>query len=135
MCSSDLGKFTLAVEGAGTFTIERSRVEWLYLSKSAPPDAYEGPSGPMGLAGWETGGPAGTSWDYADGALIARAANPITRRFEAMSERLDIEFSASDGGNAMRGLTLWIQPGLQAQGYSKGSVYLRFQANNVNANA
>ncbi len=127
------GKFQLTIEGAGTLEIDRSRVEWLHLSKSAPPDAYEGPSGPMGLAGWDTGG-AG-AWDYADGALIARAAMPLTRRFEALSDRLDLEFSASDGGNAIRGLTLWLQPGLASRGYSKGSVYLRFQANNITANS
>ncbi len=130
------GKFRLAIEGAGNFEIDRSKVEWLHLSKSVPPDAYEGPTGPMGLAGWDTGGPAGASaWDYADGALIARAAMPLTRRFEALSDRTDIEFSASDGGSAIRGLTLWLHPGLQSQGYSKGSIYLRFQANNISANA
>lgn len=129
------GKFSLAIEGAGNFEIDRSKVEWLHLSKGTPPDAYEGPTGPMGLAGWDTGGQAGSAWDYADGALIARAAMPLTRRFEALSDRLDLEFSASDGGSAVRGLTLWLHPGLQSQGYSKGSVYLRFQANNISANA
>jgi len=129
------GKFSLAVEGAGNFEIDRSKVEWLHLAKGTPPDAYEGPTGPMGLAGWDIGGQAGAAWDYADGALIARAAMPLTRRFEALSDRLDLEFSASDGGNAVRGLTLWLHPGLQSQGYSKGSVYLRFQANNISANA
>jgi hypothetical protein len=130
------GKFRLAVPGAGEIEIERGNIEWLYLSKTLPPDAYEGPTGPMGLAGWDTGG-SGTSgaWDYADGALVARAAMPLTRRFEALSDRMDIEFSASDGGNAIRGLTLWLQPGLQSRGYSKGSVYLRFQANNITANS
>jgi len=130
------GKFRLAIEGAGVMEIERNKVEWLHLSKSAPPDAYEGPTGPMGLAGWDTGGSSGTgAWDYADGALVARAAMPIMRRFEVLSDKTDIEFSASDGGNAIRGLTLWLQPGLQSRGYSKGSVYLRFQANNISANS
>lgn len=129
------GKFRLAIEGAGTFEIERSRIEWLHLSKAAPPDAYEGPTGPMGLAGWEMPGAAGAgAWDYADGALIARAAMPLTRRFEALADRTEIEFSASDGGNAMRGLTFLIQPGLQSGGYPRGTLYLRFQANNINGN-
>jgi hypothetical protein len=130
------GKFRLAIPGAGDFEIERGKIEWLYLSRAAPPDAYEGPTGPMGLAGWDTGGSgAAGAWDYADGALAARAAMPLTRRFEALSDRMDIEFSASDGGNAIRGLTLWLQPGLTSRGYSKGSVYLRFQANNITANS
>ena len=130
------GKFRLAIPGAGDIEIERGKIEWLYLSKTTPPDAYEGPTGPMGLAGWDTGGSGGSgAWDYADGALAARAAMPLTRRFEALSDRMDIEFSASDGGNAIRGLTLWLQPGLTSRGYSKGSVYLRFQANNITANS
>ncbi len=136
LLSMTAGKFRLAVTGAGNLEIERDKVEWLHLSaKTTTPDAYEGPSGPMGLAGWDTGGPAGGgAWDYADGALVARAAMPLTRRFEALTDRMEIEFSASDGGNAIRGLTLWLQPGLQSRGYSKGSVYLRFQANTVTAN-
>jgi hypothetical protein len=130
------GKFQLAIPGAGNIEIERAKIEWLYLSKTAPPDAYEGPTGPMGLAGWDTGGSgASGAWDYADGALAARAAMPLTRRFEVLSDRMDLEFSASDGGNAIRGLTLWLQPGRASRGYSKGSVYLRFQANNITANA
>ena len=131
------GKFRLAIAGAGTLEIDRGKIEWLQLfSKTPPPDAYEGPTGPMGLAGWDTGGPGGAgAWDYADGALVARAAMPLVRRFEALSERLDIEFSASDGGNAICGLTLWLQPGLQSHGGSKGSVYLRFQTNTIAANS
>ena len=132
----EAGKFRLAIPGAGDIEIERGKIEWLYLSKGAPPDAYEGPTGPMGLTGWDTGGSGSAgAWDYADGALAARAAMPLTRRFDALSDRMDIEFSASDGGNAIRGLTLWLQPGLQSRGYSKGSVYLRFQANNITANS
>ena len=129
------GKFRLAIAGTGSIEIERGKIEWLQLfSKTPPPDAFEGPAGPMGLAGWDTGGASGASaWDYADGALIARAATQLTRRFEALTDRMEIEFSASDGGSAIRGLTLWLQPGLQSRGYSKGSVYLRFQANNITA--
>ena len=127
------GKFRLNLAGPVSLEIDRGKVEWLALSPGTPPDAYEGPLGPMGLAGWDTGGASG-AWDYADGALVARAANPITRRFEVLPDKVDLEFTASDGGNAIRGLTLWMQPGGQNRGYSKGSVYLRFQANNVNAN-
>jgi hypothetical protein len=130
------GVFHLEIDGAGAVEIDRSKVEWIYLSKANPPDAYEGPMGPMGLAGWETGGPAGSgAWDYADGALAARAAMPLTRQFDFLPEKMDLGFSASDGGNAIRGLTLWLQPGGQTRGYSKGSIYLRFQGNNISANS
>jgi hypothetical protein len=129
------GKFHLNLAGAGGIEIDRKQVEWLYLSGVAPPDSYEGPTGPMGLAGWDTGG-FGTDgpWDYADGALLARANGPIARRFEFLPDKVDIEFTASDGGKSIRGLTLWIQPGEPSRGYSKGSLYLRFQATNFSAN-
>jgi len=133
LTSFENGTFHLDIDGAGTVQIERGKVEWIHLSKTNPPDAYEGPLGPMGLAGWDTGGSG--AWDYADGALAARAAAPVTRQFDFLPERMDLEFSAGDGGNAIRGLTLWIQPGLQQRGYSKGSVYLRFQGNNVSVNS
>ncbi len=130
------GKFRLGIEGEGaaTIEIERAKIEWLQLFATPPPDAYEGPTGPMGRAGWDAFGAAGASaWDYADGALIARSATPIKRRFEALAERLEIEFSASDGGSAIRGLMFQIQPGLNVRGDSKGTVHLRFQSNNVSA--
>ena len=130
------GKFRLNLAGPVSVEVERGKVEWLHLSPNSPPDAYEGPFGPMGLAGWDAGGgTAGAAWDYADGALVARAAMPITRRFDVLPEKVDIEFTASDGGNAMRGLTLWIQPGEQNRGYSKGSVQLQFRANNITVNS
>ena len=132
LTSFEKGKFLLAVEGAGVVEIDRAHVEWLHLSKSGPPDTYEGPFGPMGLAGWDTSGGA---WDYADGSLAARSASALTRTFQILPDRLDLQFSASDGGNAIRGLTLWLQPAGKQRGYTKGSIYLRFQGNNVSVNA
>ena len=130
------GKFRLNLAGPVSIEIERSKVEWLYLSPKSPPDVYEGPIGPMGLAGWDAGGAAtGGAWDYADGALVARAAAPIARRFDVLPEKVDVEFTAGDGGNAMRGLTFWIQPGTQSRGYSKGSVQLQFRATSVNVSS
>ena len=129
------GKFRLGVDGATSMEIDREKVEWLHISKS-PSDAYEGPAGPMGLAGWDTGGAAGTgAWEYADGALIARAAMPVSRRLEVLGESVEIEFSAGDGGNAMRGVMFTIQPGPITRGYSKGSIHFRFQGNSINANS
>jgi hypothetical protein len=129
------GKFQVTIGEATRFEIERGRVEWLALGgKDAPsPDAYDGPVGAMGLSGWDTSDSA-NSWDYADGALVARSANQISRAFDVMPERMDLQFTAGDGGSSNRGLTLWLQPGVRTRGYSMGSCYLRFQANTVTAN-
>jgi len=129
------GKFTLRVSPESKVEIPRDRVEWLSLTPAGapPPDSYDGPVGPMGMAGWDAGDVAG-SWDYADGALVAKAVAAISRRFAALPEKLDLQFTAGDGGTSNRGLTLWLQPGNNVRGYTKGSCYLRFQAGTVSAN-
>lgn len=130
------GKFVLQVGPDTRIDIERSKVEWFALSPAGPaPDAYEGPIGPMGLAGWDMAGGGPGSWDYVDGALVAKTPAPLTRSFTALPELVDIEFTAGDGGNSNRGFALWIRPGAsRPQGYTKGAYYLRFQASTVQAN-
>ena len=127
-------KFVIQLGAESPVEIPRAKVDWLVLAPSSPPDAYEGPIGPMGQAGWESGGDGGASWDYADGALVAKNATGILRQFEVLPEKVDIQFTAGDGGSSNRGLTLWMQPGTRTRGYGKGSSYLRFQSNTVNAN-
>ncbi len=122
------GKFPIEVGGGAPLFVDRNRVEWMLLSPN-PPDAFEGPRGPVGLAGWEPGIP--DSWDYADEALVARQSSMISRKFDVLPDRMDIQFTAGDGGNQNRGLTLWIQPEGRSTGYAEGSVYLRFQGNSV----
>ncbi len=128
------GKFQLQLGAAAAVEIERGKVEWLQLSPGVSPDAYAGPSGPLGLAGWDGAGEANSVWDYADGALVAKSAAVISRSFGVMPERLDVQFTAGDGGSGNRGLTVWLQAGERARGYTKGSFYLRFQSNTVSAN-
>ncbi len=128
------GKFQLQLGDAVALEIERGKVEWLQLSPGVSPDAYAGPGGPLGLAGWDGAGEANSVWDYVDGALVAKSAAVIARTFGVISERLDVQFTASDGGSGNRGLTVWLQAGERARGYTKGSFYLRFQSNSVTAN-
>lgn len=128
------GKFSLQIGTDRPLEIPREKVEWLYLSPQISPDTYDGPLGPMGLAGWETALEPGAGWDYADGALVAKNASPILRHFDALPEKVDLQFTAGDGGTNNRGLTLWIQPGNRTRGYVKGSCFLRFQSNTVNGN-
>jgi hypothetical protein len=127
-------KFIVNIGGEQPLTISREKVEWLALSPENPPDTYDGPVGPMGMAGWETAVEAGATWDYADGALVAKTPSAILRQFEVFPHQVDIQFTAGDGGSANRGLTLWLQPGSRTRGYGKGSCYLRFQSSTVTAN-
>ena len=130
------GKFTMRIGAETNVEIARAKAEWLMLTPpgTPPPDSYDGPIGPMGMAGWDAAGEAGSSWDYADGALVAKAVSAISRRFAALPDKVDIQFTAGDGGTSNRGLTLWLQPGSNVRGYTKGSCYLRFQAGTVSAN-
>ncbi len=128
------GKFQIEIGGATKLEVERGKVEWLALSPTSPPDAYDGPVGPMGMAGWDAGGETGGLWDYADGAFLAKMPSLISRSFDVLSDKVDIQFTTGDGGINNRGMAMWLQPGKNIQGYSKGSVYLRFQANSVSAN-
>ncbi len=127
------GKFQLQL-GATALEIERGKVEWLQLSPGLSPDAYAGPLGPLGLAGWEGTGD-GSVWDYADGALVAKSAAMVSRTLAVVPERLDVQFTASDGGSGNRGLTVTLQAGAGNLGYGKGSFYLRFQSNSVSLNS
>ena len=126
------GKFNVQLGAGPSVEVPKTAVNWMMLSPSKPPDAFDGPRGPAGMAGWEPTIPG--SWDYVEDTLIARQSGAITRRFGVLPERLDIQFTASDGGNENRGLTLWIQPEGQAMGYGPGSIYLRFQAGTASLN-
>lgn len=131
------GKFQMRIGTDSKIEIERAKTDWLVLTPPdlLPPDTYDGPVGPMGLAGWDTAAETGGAWDYADGALVSKGTTPISRLFDALPDKVDIQFTAGDGGTNNRGLTLWLQPGARTRGYAKGSCYLRFQAGNVTANA
>lgn len=126
------GKFTIDIGADAPLAVDRNLVEWMYLSKFSP-DAFEGPRGPAGIADWVQG--VAGSWDYTDDSLIARQTSPITRSFAVLPDRMDIQFTANDGGNQNRGLTLWIQPEGRLSGYAPGSVYLRFQSDTVSVNS
>ena len=125
-------RFNVALGGGPAIEVEKKSVEWAVFDP-LPPDAYDGPRGPAGLAGWET--PIAGAWSCSDDSLIAKQSSAITRKFDVLSERIDIQFTAGDGGNQNRGLTLWIQPEGRTTGYSVGSVYLRFQGNSVSMNS
>jgi hypothetical protein len=125
-------RFAVDLGGGPSLEVEKKFVEWAVFDP-LPPDAYDGPRGPTGLAGWETA--ISGAWSCSDDALIAKQSSAITRRFDVLSERIDIQFAAGDGGNQNRGLTLWIQPEGRTTGYSVGSVYLRFQGNSVSMNS
>ena len=126
------GKFAVQIGAGPSVDVAKNAVHWMMLSPSKPPDAFDGPRGPAGMAGWESMIPG--SWDYVEDTLIARQSGAITRRFGVLPERLDIQFTANDGGNENRGLTLWIQPEGQTIGYGPGSLYLRFQAGTASLN-
>ena len=127
------GKFTVGLGGGPSVEVDRKFIEWMVFSQANPPDAFEGPRGPAGMAGWEPSIPG--SWDYVEDSLVARQSSAIVRKFDVLPERMDIQFTAGDGGDTNRGLTMWLQPEGRTSGYNAGSVYLRFQGSTVSVNS
>jgi hypothetical protein len=76
------GKLQLRFGGGSPVTIDRSRVEWLFFSKSAAPECYDGPTS---MAGWMSAG----GWTYRDGALRASSPSMIGRFFECLPDRVE----------------------------------------------
>ena len=72
--------------GDGTaVVVDRARVEWIYFSKTATAECYDGPTG---LSGWVSDG----SWTYREGALRATRATVIGRFFEALPDQVEYRF-------------------------------------------
>ncbi len=87
----DGGKVRLKFADGRPCTADRSSLEWIYFSKGAAAECYDGPTS---LAGWTSGG----GWSYRDGELRASAATAIGRRFEALPDQVEYRFEVDQGG-------------------------------------
>ncbi|EDY19572.1 hypothetical protein CfE428DRAFT_2748 [Chthoniobacter flavus Ellin428] len=85
-------KVHLKLADGSPLAVDRAQVEWIYFSKIASPECYDGPTS---LAGWS-----GSGWSYHEGALHATSPQQITRTFAALPDQVEYEFTA-DQGNLM----------------------------------
>jgi len=128
------GGFQVRIGNVANVEIRREKVKWLALSPSGSPDGYDGLRGIMGLAGWESGG----DWEATDAGLVARSApTPITRKFDVLSEKVDIEFDAGDVGprSGQSAMSVLLGSGGAGNVFGKGFTQLQMQSNMITGNS
>ncbi|MEI9892624.1 MAG: hypothetical protein WDN28_01560 [Chthoniobacter sp.] len=101
-------KIHLQMSDGSPLTVDRAQVDWIYFSKGAAPECYDGPTS---LAGWLGGG-----WVYRDGALRASSPAKLERNFASLPDQVEYSFVA-DQGNLMCAFNLNLH-GRAGQGWS-----------------
>ncbi len=79
--------------GPGTeIAVPRAQVEWIYYSKGALGECYDGP---FSAEGWESE----DNWKYEDGALRAETPSMIWRNFDALPDQVEylVELNQTKG--------------------------------------
>jgi hypothetical protein len=83
-------KIHLQLADHSALEVNRSQVDWIYFSKGAAAECYDGPEG---MAGWVSGG----SWTYRAGALRASMPSQIGHSFAALPDQVDYQFEVDQG--------------------------------------
>lgn len=102
-------KIRLQLGDGSPLTVDRAQADWIYFSKSAAPECYDGPAS---FAGWVSGG----GWTYRDGALRASTPSQIARNFASLPDQVVYDFEV-DQGNLMTAFNLTLH-GRVGQGWS-----------------
>ncbi len=110
-------KIRLALGDSTPVSVDRARVEWIYFSKSAAAECYDGP---VSMAGWASDG----NWTYREGALRTAQPAAIGRLFEALPDQVEYRFEFDQGGTnrAMAVLLHGAEPA--TRGFGPGMVRL-----------
>ena len=115
----DLAKDKLRLTlGDGTaLTVDRAHVEWIYFSKTAAAECYDGP---QNLSGWVSDG----SWTYREGALRAAQPTVIGRIFDVLPDLVEYRFEFDQGPNLRAFAVLLHGTDPAARGFGPGMVRL-----------
>jgi hypothetical protein len=117
-------KIQLKLGDGSVIAIDRDAVEWIYFSKSAAPECFDGPTS---FAGWVSGG----GWTFRDGALRALTPAAIGREFEALPDQTEY-FLEVDQGAAGHAFTLVLHSqNIIGRGRSTGTVQLMFRGSEL----
>jgi len=112
--------------GDGTaVAVDRSRIEWIYFSKTAAAECYDGPTS---LSGWVSDG----SWTYRDGALRATRPTAIGRMFEALPDQVEYRFEFDQGSGARAFAVLLHGTDPAARSFGPGMVRLMINDRQIN---
>lgn len=113
--------------GDGTpVAVDRARVEWIYFSKTAAAECYDGPTG---ISGWVSDG----SWTYREGALRAARPTTIGRLFEALPDQVEYRFDYEPGAGGTRAFAVLLHGADPvARGFGPGMVRLMINDSQFN---
>ncbi len=120
-------KIQLRLRDGTRLTTDRAHVEWIYFSKSAAAECYDGPTS---LAGWNSVG----AWTYRDGALRATAPAPIARMFAALPDRVEYRLTV-DQGELVNAFTLALHGRHPLGGLGRGGVQIMVRASSLQLRA
>ena len=118
------GRLQLRLGDGTALAVERAHLDWIYFSKNAAPECYDGP---QNLSGWvSTGG-----WSYREGALRAAQPSAIGRMFEVLPDQVEYRFEFDQGAGTTRAFAVLLHgPSAAARGLTTGMV--RLMVNDTN---
>ena len=112
------GRLQLRLGDGTALSVERGHVEWIYFSKSAAPECYDGP---QSLSGWVSPG----GWTYRDGALRASQPAVVGRMFAVLPDQVEYRFEFDPGVGTTRAFAVLLHgTEAAARGLSAGMVRL-----------
>ena len=112
------GRLQLKLGDGTALAVDRTRIEWVYFSKTAAPEIYDGP---QNISGWvSTGG-----WTYREGALRAAQPSSIGRMFEVLPDQAEYRFEFDQGDSTTRAFAVMLHgPNATARGLGGGMLRL-----------
>ena len=112
------GRLQLKLGDGTALAVDRAHIEWIYFSKTAAPECYDGP---QNLSGWVSAG----GWTYREGALRATQPSAVGRMFEALPDEVEYRFEFDQGSGSTRAFAVMLHgPEAAARGLSTGMVRL-----------
>ena len=118
------GRLHLKLGDGTALAVERAHLEWVYFSKTAAPECYDGPHN---LSGWVSGG----GWSYREGALRAAQPTAIGRMFGSLPDRVEYRFEFDQGAGATRTFAVLLH-GTEAAGRNLTTGMVRLMVNDAN---
>ena len=118
------GRLQLRLGDGTALAVERAHLDWIYFSKNAAPECYDGP---QNLSGWVSSG----GWTYREGALRAAQPSAIGRMFEVLPDQVEYRFEFDQGAGTTRAFAVLLHgPSAAARGLTTGMVRLMVNDSN-----
>ena len=117
------GRLQLRLADGTALAVNRARLEWVYFSKTAAPECYDGP---QNFSGWiSTGG-----WSHREGALRATQPSAIGRMFAVLPDQVEYRFEFDNGGGSTRAFAVLLH-GADAASRGLGAGMVRLMVNDA----